>query len=161
MKTVRIEPIGAEMDVKTLTPIVVALIKQTQNKVKMVCGGKGLCATCHVSVVDGFDSLTSLTQRERDTLSRITSAGINSRLACQARVMGEGCAVKVPEGIYLESLADLEALIGRRAEVAMCHPVTGQNLVPEGKIITRSVVMSLQETSFNIIEVLQNSGLTN
>lgn len=161
MKQLRIEPLGTEVDVKTATPIVAALIRQTGNKVKMVCGGKGLCATCHVKVLANGNALSTLTQREKDTLSRMTGADADSRLACQARVRADGCSVEVPMGIYLESLADLEALIGRRAEEPVFHPLTSSILIPEGKIITRSIIMSLKNLEVDIVDMLHGSNAAN
>jgi ferredoxin len=161
MKQLRIEPLGTELDVRTATRVASALVKQTNGKVKLVCGGKGLCATCHVKVLEGANALSTLTERERMTLARITGADINSRLGCQAKIIYDGATVEVPAGIYLESLADLEALIGRRTDAPFYHPVTGGVLVPAGKIITRSVVMSLQGIEFDIVEKIQQSDLTN
>ncbi len=159
MKNLRIEPLGTEIDVKTLTNVAQALIERGNNRVKKVCGGKGICATCHIKVLEGADALSTLNDRERATLARITGATADSRLGCQAEIRFDGCIVEVPSGIYLESLADLESLIGRRAETPLYHPVTSATLVPSGKIITRSVVMSLQNVDFNIVDVIQHSDL--
>jgi ferredoxin len=143
VKHFRIEPVGRDLDVNTATPLVQSLLKNGNGRVKQVCGGKGLCATCHVHVTQGAGSLSPLNDRERRTLSLITGADARSRLACQALVLGPGVVVEIPQGIYLESLADLEALVGRRADEPLCHPQTGAVLVPTGKIITRSVVKAL------------------
>ena len=157
MKTFRIEPVGKEMDVRTATTIVQALLSQGNGRVKQVCGGKGLCATCHVKVRSGVGALSPVTARERSTLSLITGAGSTSRLACQAKVLGDGVIVDLPPGIYLESLADIEALIGRRAEEPLLHPVTGMIVVPAGKIITRSVVMGLKSIDMDVVSMLQRT----
>lgn len=157
MKNLRIEPIGTEVDVATATNVINALLDEAQGKVKAVCGGKGLCATCHVRVLENAQALSPLTAREQATLELITGATGASRLACQAKVLADGCVLEVPRGIYLESLADLESLIGRRAEDPFCHPISGAVLVPQGKIITRSVVMALSALDLDVVNVLKNS----
>lgn len=157
MKTFRIEPVGRSVDVMTATTLASALIAQGNGRVKQVCGGKGMCATCHVRVIQGAESLTPMTKREKGTLAMITGADASSRLACQAKIAGEGVVIDVPPGIYLESLAQAEALIGRRAEEPLVHPVTGVVLVPAGKIITRSVVTALKKIDLNVIDVLRTT----
>ena len=50
------------------------------------CGGMALCATCHVEVVSGFDSLNEISGDEwamLDTLPNITDT---SRLGCQLKL---------------------------------------------------------------------------
>lgn len=157
MKEFRIEPIGRSVELMTSTTLVAAMVQQAQGRVKQVCGGKGLCATCHVKVKKGAESLSPITAREKQTLSIISGADASSRLACQARVLGPGVVIDVPEGIYLSSLADVEALIGRRAEVPLLHPVSGAVLVPAGKIITRSVVMSIKSLDADVLSILRST----
>lgn len=51
------------------------------------CGGKGLCSTCRVLVVEGSEHLTPCTEAEKFLASKLhIPDGI--RLACQARVKG-------------------------------------------------------------------------
>jgi len=53
--------------------------------------------------------------------------------------------------MYINSIKDIEALIGRRAEQDLLHPLTGQVLVEAGKLVTRSMLKQIQDTtSFNI-----------
>ncbi|MGL5097172.1 MAG: 2Fe-2S iron-sulfur cluster-binding protein, partial [Planctomycetia bacterium] len=89
MKTVRFQPINETLSVKTETDLLQALLAKNLN-VLMACGGKGLCATCHVHVRGGMEKVTPRTERENRTLSFITGASPDSRLACQCRVLGEG-----------------------------------------------------------------------
>ena len=119
--------------------------------VKMLCGGRGLCATCHVHVIEGGTQLTPLSEREKLTLAVLTGAKANSRLACQARVLGDGVYVELPTGLYAESFAQLEALIGKRATQPVLHPVSGRVLIQDGKIVTRSIVNELKSVDFNFI----------
>jgi ferredoxin len=143
MKTVRFEPINETHDVRTESDLLQALLAK-DLKVLMACGGKGLCATCHVHIRQGAERLSPKTPRETRTLGMVTSADDRSRLACQARVLGEGVVVELPEGMYLERAEDLMSLLGRRAETNYLHPVTGAVLIAKGKIITRSRLEELK-----------------
>jgi uncharacterized 2Fe-2S/4Fe-4S cluster protein (DUF4445 family) len=123
----------------------------------MACGGKGLCATCHVFVERGQDALTPRTKRENRTLPLLGETSPNSRLACQAQVLRDGVVVRLPKGLYVERAADLDSLIGRRAEERVLHPVNGKILVPEGKIITRTIVRQLQNVDTDVQKMLATS----
>ncbi len=151
VKIVRLEPIAQETAIATDGNLLSVLLDEELDVLKE-CGGRGMCATCHIYVKEGMDSLSPINRREQRTLEVITTCKPNSRLACQARVQGEGVVVELPPGMYINSLKDIEALIGRRAEQDLLHPITGQVLVEQGKLITRSVLMQLEEsnTSFSI-----------
>ena len=118
--------------------------------VKKLCGGRGLCATCHVYVKSGADSLTEPTNREELTVSILTGAQENSRLACQCSVMGDGVEIELPDGLYVESFQDLESQVGKRTNVPILHPRTGQVLVEANKIIIRTQIMKLKDMDFTI-----------
>ncbi|MEM9119270.1 MAG: 2Fe-2S iron-sulfur cluster-binding protein [Cyanobacteria bacterium P01_F01_bin.56] len=145
-KTVRLEPIAQESSVQTNGNLLSVLLNKDLDVLKE-CGGRGMCATCHIYVREGNDSLTPVSRREQRTLEVITSCKPNSRLACQARVMDEGVVVELPPGMYVNSIQDIEALIGRRAETNLLHPITGKILVEEGKLITRSMLRQLADTA--------------
>ncbi len=145
-KIVRLEPIAQETEVETNGSLLSVLLNKELDVLKE-CGGRGMCATCHVYIKDGMQALTPMNRREQRTLEVITTCKPNSRLACQARVMSNGVVVELPAGMYVNSLQDIEALIGRRAEQNLLHPVTGQVLVEEGKLITRSVLKQLENTA--------------
>ena len=157
-KTVRLEPIAQETSVETNGNLLSVLLNKELDVLKE-CGGRGMCATCHVYVKEGMESLTPMNRREQRTLEIITTCKLNSRLACQARVLGEGVVVELPHGMYINSLQDIEALIGRRAEQDLLHPITGQVLVESGKLITRSILKQLEEsgTSFRLGEYFAHS----
>ncbi|MBD2089558.1 2Fe-2S iron-sulfur cluster binding domain-containing protein [Microcoleus sp. FACHB-1515] len=151
-KIVRLEPIAIETSVETNGNLLSVLLNKDLDVLKE-CGGRGMCATCHVFVQQGMDALTPINRREQRTLEVITSCNTNSRLACQARVLGNGVVVELPPGMYVNSLQDIEALIGRRAEQNLLHPVTGQVLVEAGKLITRSTLNQIKDTtSFRLNE---------
>ncbi len=81
----------------------------------------------------------------------------NSRLACQAKVVGDGIVVALPGGRYLTTTGDLEALVGRRADVRILHPIDGRVLIEAGKIITRSRIRELVQVDIDIAEVKTHS----
>jgi hypothetical protein len=59
--------------------------------------------------------------------------------------------------MYVQSIQDIEALIGRRCEKPLLSPLTGQTLVEVGQLITRSVVRQLENTKFSVGEQLANT----
>lgn len=157
-KTVKLEPIAQESSIQTNGNLLSVLLNKDLDVLKE-CGGRGMCATCHIYVKAGANSLTPVHRREQRTLEVITSCKANSRLACQARVIGEGVVVELPPGMYVNSLQDIEALIGRRAESNLLHPITGAIIVEAGKLITRSTLKQLEDTeTFSIQSMLNQSS---
>jgi ferredoxin len=96
-KTVKLEPIAQESTIATNGNLLSVLLNKDLDVLKE-CGGRGMCATCHIYVTDGMEALTPINRREQRTLEVITSCKTNSRLACQARVLGEGVVVELPRG---------------------------------------------------------------
>jgi ferredoxin len=148
-KVVKLEPVDIETAVQTNSNILSALLQNELNVLKE-CGGRGLCATCHVYIKSGNDSLSPVSRREQRTLEVITTAKPNSRLACQALVMDEGVVVEVPSGMYVSAVTDIDSLVGRRAEQDILHPINGKVLVESGKLITRSMITQLKDTQSEI-----------
>ena len=158
VKTVKLEPIAQESSVQTNSNLLSVLLNKDLDVLKE-CGGRGMCATCHIYVKAGDNALTPVNRREQRTLEVITSCQPNSRLACQARVIGEGVVVELPPGMYVNSLQDIEALIGRRAETNLLHPITGALLVEKDKLITRSMMRQLENTdSFKVNDFFNHSS---
>ena len=156
MKRVSIAPIGAILDVRTDSRLAQDLLAASL-KLPMACGGKGLCATCHVFVQSGMENLSEATPRELRSLSRLSGMREGcSRLACQCRVRGD-VKVSLPDGLFIEQAADLESLIGRRAERDLLHPADGRVLVAAGKIITRFIIKQLENTDFRPWEGMEAS----
>ncbi|HEY9838615.1 MAG TPA: 2Fe-2S iron-sulfur cluster-binding protein [Vampirovibrionales bacterium] len=153
VKIVRLEPIAQDTEVQTNANILSALLAEDLHVLKE-CGGRGLCATCHVFIKQGMESLSPMGRREQRTLEVITTAKMNSRLACQSRILGEGVVVEVPTGMYLDAIEDIEALIGRRTEQDLLHPITGQIVVESGKLITRSVILELKDVRLQVGQYL-------
>lgn len=157
VKTVRLEPIAQETAVETNGNLLSVLLNKDLDVLKE-CGGRGMCATCHIYVKEGMDALSPINRREQRTLEVITTCKPNSRLACQARVLKNGVTVELPPGMYINSIKDIEALIGRRAEQDLLHPLTGQVLVESGKLITRSMMKQIEDTtSFNVGQYFSQS----
>jgi ferredoxin len=152
-KTVRLEPIAQNTEIQTNANLLAALLQEDLHVLKE-CGGRGMCATCHVYIKEGMDSLSAVSKREQRTLEVITTARPNSRLACQSRVLAEGVVVEVPAGMYIDAIEDIEALIGRRTEQPLLHPLTGEVVVESGKLITRSVITQLKDVRIAVGETL-------
>jgi ferredoxin len=144
-KTVRLEPIAQDTSVETNGNLLSVLLNKDLDVLRE-CGGRGMCATCHIYVKDGMEQLSAMNRREQRTLEVITSCQQNSRLACQARVLDNGVVVELPPGMYINSLKDIEDLIGRRAEQDLLHPITGKVLVEAGKLITRSTLKTISDS---------------
>lgn len=121
--------------------------------VLQACGGRGICATCHVRVTAGADQLSPKTERETKTLARISGVGANSRLACQSQVLGDGVTYALPDANYAESITDIEVLIGKRTKRPILHPSDGRVLIQAKKIITRSAIQELNNVSFNVADI--------
>jgi 2Fe-2S ferredoxin len=51
------------------------------------CGGVCACSTCHVKVLMGAEALNEASDDELDQLDEARDVALNSRLACQARVL--------------------------------------------------------------------------
>ncbi|MCU0654013.1 MAG: (2Fe-2S)-binding protein [Polyangiaceae bacterium] len=153
MKTIALAHTNKPVVIKTNENILRALLVE-QIPVVMACGGKGLCATCHVHVERGADGLSPRNKKEERTLGLLAEADATSRLACQAHVLKDGVVVRLPKGLYIERSSDLKDLIGRRAEARLLHPVDGRVMVEEGKIITRSIVEKLQQVDIDLQRIL-------
>lgn len=149
MKSVQFEPINSRIQVNTNTNILEAILAD-ELEVLMACGGKGMCATCHVHVESGEQSLTPRTEREQRTLGRITGCNTQSRLACQARVIGEGVVIRLPDGMYIERAEDLMKFLGTRAANNVLHPIDGSVLIEKGKIITKSRIRDLESLNVEV-----------
>jgi ferredoxin len=158
-KTVRIDSINEETSVQTNDNLL-SLLLTKELKVLQECGGRGICATCHIYIKDGMDKLSPMSRREQRTLEVITTCKMNSRLACQARVVGDGVVVDLPAGMYISEVEDIETLIGQRATQDILHPLYGTVLVESGKLITRSMISQLQQTRGEVSEVLSRAGNT-
>jgi hypothetical protein len=97
-----------------------------------------------------MSSLSPATNQETATLAAISGRTEFSRLACQANILQDGVVIRVPEGMYVGSIGEIEALIGRRAGVSLLHPRTGEVLIEKGKLILRSTLNQLIEDKLSL-----------
>lgn len=63
-------------------------LKGNDYDILATCGGMALCATCHVSVVKGFDQLSEITDDEYAMLDTLPNITETSRLGCQLKLAG-------------------------------------------------------------------------
>lgn len=155
-KIVKLDPINVEIALQTNDNLLSGLLKNELN-IMQECGGRGMCATCHVFIKEGMDGLSPMNRREQRTLEVITTCNQFSRLACQARVMGEGVVIELPGGTYVNQIEDIESLVGRRAEQDILHPLTGAVLVEAGKLITRTMITQLNDTKVETSDYLRKT----
>ena len=73
------------------------VLKAYEYDIQATCGGMGLCATCHIEVLQGAENLPECNDNELDTLDTLPDADSNSRLACQIRPNEnmEGLVIKI------------------------------------------------------------------
>jgi ferredoxin len=158
MKQLTISPLNDAIEVKTETRMLDALLAR-ELKVPMLCGGKGLCSTCHVWVEEGMSNLTPMTRQERLTLGMISGANDRSRLSCQCRIVGEPVRILVPNVQYVEKSTDLLSLVGKRTERPILHPIDGRILVEKGKIITRTRILELEKVDHDVSALRSEAGI--
>jgi len=158
MKEVSIKPISKRPEIKTGDRLLDALLAEDVD-VMMACGGRGRCATCRVEIDAGSDGLTSLTDRERRTLRRLSQRTDGCRLACQAKVQADGVEARLPDEMFVTEQQDLDDLVGQRAESDIRHPVDGELLIPEGKIITRTYIRKLEGLEDEVDEIKADDAL--
>ncbi len=131
-----------------------SVFKENDILVNQICGGQGMCATCHFFVVDGVDELTPHSLQEEITLQYTKIDRPGARLACQTRILGEGVVIELPQGSFVESEQDLEHEIGKKAKTTLIHPMTGEVLVEAGKLVLRSALEKMKESSSKFADLL-------
>ncbi|MBN8554280.1 MAG: (2Fe-2S)-binding protein [Deltaproteobacteria bacterium] len=65
-----------------------AFLQSQGIAVGSACGGKGLCASCKVSVLNGEKNLSRPNDREIELNSR-NNLQLKERIACQCKVLGD------------------------------------------------------------------------
>lgn len=86
------------------------VIQEGAHPIATSCGGVATCAMCRVTVVKGRELLSPLCEAELTHLGSVAKI-LGLRLACQARVTGDGeVHVEVPE------VDDVAARKARKAE---------------------------------------------
>lgn len=61
-------------------------LKGNDFDILATCGGMSLCATCHVSVINGFEDLHEISDDEYAMLDTLPNITDTSRLACQLKL---------------------------------------------------------------------------
>lgn len=59
------------------------------------CGGVCACSTCHVIVIKGMENLSEITEEEEEQLDEAEGLTLESRLGCQAKILGD-VTVEIP-----------------------------------------------------------------
>jgi ferredoxin len=70
-------------------------LKANDYPILATCGGMALCATCHVSVSEGFDLLSPITDDEAAILDTLPNITATSRLSCQLKLQDNLNNIKV------------------------------------------------------------------
>lgn len=89
-------PEGAKIEVQTGEKIAQALNK-AGIKLPHACEYNCACATCHIIVREGFDSLNEPDDDEYDQLDNAFGATPFSRLACQTVMGKEDITIEIPK----------------------------------------------------------------
>jgi 2Fe-2S ferredoxin len=101
MTRIRIVPLDVEVEAKSGETIMGAA-QQAGFYWPTTCGGEGRCTTCACEVVEGAPSLTPMGRAEERSLvyeRGATVLGTAVRLACQARIAGEGAVIVRKPGV--------------------------------------------------------------
>ncbi len=88
-------PQGARIEVPAGQKLAQALNKAGIN-IPHACEYNCACATCHVIVREGFDSLPEADDNELDQLDQAFAATPLSRLSCQTRMGKEDITIEIP-----------------------------------------------------------------
>ena len=134
-----------------------SILKAHDIGVNQICGGQGMCASCHFFVIDGSAALTSPTPQEQMTFQFTKIERPGARLACQTRAIGDGAVIELPTGTFVESEQDLEREIGKKAQQTLIHPLTGEVLVEAGKLVLRSALEKMQQSSSNFATIFSRN----
>lgn len=88
MSTVTILPSGKKVDAevgKSLLEVILAAGEKLQHE----CDGNAECGSCHLFVQTGRKSVSRIQSIENQKLDTMVGVGSKSRLACQARIIGD------------------------------------------------------------------------
>jgi 2Fe-2S ferredoxin len=94
MPVLTIQPSG-----KTISFVEGATILETLlaagEPVEHKCGGKALCGSCHLFVLEGRKGLSKMQRAENERLDAVVGVGSKSRLACQTVLGTEDATVEL------------------------------------------------------------------
>lgn len=146
MSTITIDIDGQQVQAEQNSTLL-SVFREHDILVNQICGGQGMCASCHFFVVGGNDALTEPTKQEQMTLQYTKIDRPGARLACQTRAIGDGIMIQLPNGTFVESEQDLIQEIGKKAKKTLIHPMTGEVLVEAGKLVMRSALEKMKQAS--------------
>ena len=146
MSTITIDIDGQQVQAEQNSTLL-SVFRDHNILVNQICGGQGMCASCHFFVVGGVDALTTPTKQEQMTLQFTKIDRPGARLACQTRAIGDGIVIELTKGTFVESERDLEQEIGKKAKKTLIHPMTGEVLVEAGKLVMRSALEKMKQAS--------------
>lgn len=91
---------GSKREVEVPTDISLSLmeiLKASEHEILATCGGMALCATCHVEITNGAETLPEASDQELDMLDTLPDSDDNSRLACQIHLTNanNGLALRI------------------------------------------------------------------
>ncbi len=89
-------PDGAEFDVQVGATVLDALLEH-DIELEHACEKSCACATCHLYIREGFDSLSEISDQEDDYLEKAWGLEPDSRLSCQSVIDGEDLVVEIPK----------------------------------------------------------------
>lgn len=95
-------PDGAEFEARQGSFLCDAL-ERNGVALEHACDKSCACATCHVIVQEGFDTLPPPCEDEEDQLDRAWGVQPNSRLACQVALQSDDLTIEMPR--YTRNLA--------------------------------------------------------
>ncbi|MGB3063088.1 2Fe-2S iron-sulfur cluster-binding protein [Sphingobacterium thalpophilum] len=89
---------GTENTIEVPTDVNLSLmeiLKASEYEILATCGGMALCATCHITVLEGMEHLPAANDQELDMLDTLPDADNSSRLACQLHLHNDNNGLKI------------------------------------------------------------------
>ncbi|WP_395340853.1 ISC system 2Fe-2S type ferredoxin [Ningiella sp. W23] len=88
-------PDGAAIEVKSGSCILDVALEH-KIEINHYCSKSCACATCHVMLREGFDSVEAADELEACMLEKTWGADAQSRLSCQTKIRDEDLVVEIP-----------------------------------------------------------------
>lgn len=142
MPFVKLEPLGLRINVSAKSSLWRSL-KHAKVDIAATCGGQGTCGTCALRVVEGAEYLTPIQSLERRTLKNTNKDPFLYRLTCQASALESGVVFHLDKNAEKKLNQILVRLKNRLAPRDIHHPLSGDLLVSEGKLITQEILEKL------------------
>ena len=87
-------PEGAVIDAKTGDNLIELIL---DNGIALEHACEMACATCHIVVREGFDSLAESEELEDDLLDKAWGLEADSRLSCQVEIGDKDLVIEIPK----------------------------------------------------------------